>query len=44
MTINSLLDRIEVEGEGEPLVSKVTNLALEFGFVTPYTEKPAVKD
>jgi PGF-CTERM motif len=36
-TINSLLDRIEVEGESEPLVSEVTNLALEFGFVTSYT-------
>lgn len=36
-TINSLLDRIEVEGENEALVSEVTGLALEFGFVTPYT-------
>jgi uncharacterized protein YegL len=36
-TINSLLDRIEVEGENETLVSEVTGLALEFGFVTPYT-------
>lgn len=33
----SLLDRIEVEGENEALVSEVTGLALEFGFVTPYT-------
>ncbi|WP_440945209.1 VIT domain-containing protein [Methanosarcina sp. T3] len=36
-TINSLLDRIEVEGENETLVSEITGLALEFGFVTPYT-------
>ncbi|MHC1755018.1 MAG: VIT domain-containing protein [Methanosarcina sp.] len=36
-TINSLLDRIEVEGENEALVSEITGLALEFGFVTPYT-------
>ena len=35
--INSLLERIEVEGEGEPLVSEVTDLAPEFGFVTPFT-------
>lgn len=35
--INSLLERIEVEGEGEPLVSEVTYFALEFGFVTPCT-------
>ncbi|KKH95957.1 hypothetical protein EO95_17575 [Methanosarcina sp. 1.H.T.1A.1] len=36
-TIESLLDRIEVEGENEPLVSAVTDLALEYKFVTPYT-------
>ena len=36
-TIESLLDRIEVEGETESLVSAVTDLALEFEFVTPYT-------
>jgi len=36
-TIESLLDRIEVEGENEPLVAAVTDLALEFEFVTPYT-------
>ncbi|AAM04817.1 TPA: PGF-CTERM sorting domain-containing protein [Methanosarcina acetivorans] len=36
-TINSLLDRIEVEGKNEALVSEVTGLALEFGSVTPYT-------
>jgi len=36
-TIESLLDRIEVEGESEPLVSAITDLALEFEFVTPYT-------
>lgn len=36
-TIESLLDRIEVEGESESLVSAVTELALEFEFVTPYT-------
>ena len=36
-TIEALMDRIEVEGETEELVSEVTSLALEFGFVTPYT-------
>ncbi|MFY1111362.1 MAG: VIT domain-containing protein [Methanosarcinaceae archaeon] len=36
-TIETLMDRIEVEGETEELVSEVTALALEFGFVTPYT-------
>ncbi len=36
-TIEALMDRIEVEGESEELVSEVTALALEFGFVTPYT-------
>ncbi|MCC4771415.1 hypothetical protein FXV91_14965 [Methanosarcina sp. DH2] len=36
-TIESLLDRIEVEGKNEHIVSAVTNLALEFEFVTPYT-------
>lgn len=36
-TIESLLDRIEVEGETEPLVAEITDLALEFDFVTPYT-------
>ena len=35
--IETLMDRIEVEGETEELVSEVTALALEFGFVTPYT-------
>ena len=36
-TIEALMDRIEVEGETEEFVSEVTSLALEFGFVTPYT-------
>ncbi len=36
-TINDLLDRIEVEGETDELVTSVTNLSLEFEFVTPYT-------
>ena len=36
-TINDLLERIEVEGESEELVAQVTDLSLEFGFVTPYT-------
>ncbi|WP_135604769.1 VIT domain-containing protein [Methanococcoides sp. NM1] len=36
-TINDLMNRIEVEGETEELVSSVTDLSLEFGFVTPYT-------
>jgi len=36
-TIEALMDRIEVEGENEELVSEVTNLSMEFGFVTPYT-------
>ncbi|HII01738.1 TPA: VWA domain-containing protein [Methanosarcinaceae archaeon] len=36
-TIETLMDRIEVEGETEELVSEVTDLALEFEFVTPYT-------
>ncbi len=36
-TINDLLDRIEVEGENEELVTTVIDLSLEFGFVTPYT-------
>ncbi|WMW22871.1 VWA domain-containing protein [Methanolobus mangrovi] len=36
-TINDLLDRIEVEGETDDLVTAVTDLSLEFEFVTPYT-------
>jgi hypothetical protein len=31
------LDRMKVEGETDELVSEVTNLSLEYGFVTPYT-------
>ncbi|MCQ1535796.1 VWA domain-containing protein [Methanosarcina sp. KYL-1] len=36
-TIENLMDRIEVEGESENLTAEITDLALEFGFVTPYT-------
>ncbi|WP_342304891.1 VIT and VWA domain-containing protein [Methanolobus sp. ZRKC5] len=36
-TINDLLDRIKVEGETDELVASVTDLSLEFEFVTPYT-------
>lgn len=36
-TIRDMLDMIDVEGENETLESEVTNLSLEFGFVTPYT-------
>lgn len=36
-TINDLLDRIEVEGETDELVTSVTDLSLEFEFVTSYT-------
>jgi hypothetical protein len=31
------LDRMKVEGETSELVSEVTNLSLEYDFVTPYT-------
>ncbi len=36
-TIMNRLDRMKVEGETDVLVSEVTNLSLEYGFVTPYT-------
>ncbi len=36
-TIRKLMDRIDVEGETEPLKSGITKLSLEFKFVTPYT-------
>lgn len=36
-TIMNRLDRMKVEGETDELVSEVTNLSLEYGFVTPYT-------
>lgn len=32
-----LLDEIAISGENESLVENVTDLALEYGFVTPYT-------
>ncbi len=35
--IMSLLDEITINGENESLAENVTNLALEYGFVTPYT-------
>ena len=35
--IRKLMDRTAVEGETDPLVSEITDLSLEFGFVTPYT-------
>jgi PGF-CTERM protein len=31
------MDRMVVEGETDALVSEITDLSLEFGFVTPYT-------
>lgn len=36
-TIMNRLDRMKVEGETDALVAEVTNLSLEYGFVTPYT-------
>jgi len=36
-TIMNRLDRMKVEGETSELVSEVTNLSLEYDFVTPYT-------
>ncbi|MBP1909720.1 VIT domain-containing protein [Methanolobus bombayensis] len=36
-TIRNKLDMMKVEGETKELVSEVTNLSLEYGFVTPYT-------
>jgi uncharacterized protein YegL/DNA-binding transcriptional ArsR family regulator len=35
--IMDMLDEIAVNGENESLVENVTKLALEYGFVTPYT-------
>lgn len=35
--IMALLDEITINGENESLAENVTNLALEYGFVTPYT-------
>ena len=35
--IRKLMDRTAVEGETDPLVSEITDLSIEFGFVTPYT-------
>ena len=35
--IRELMDRMVVEGETNTLVSAITDLSLEFGFVTPYT-------
>jgi len=35
--IRRLMDRMVVEGETDALVSEITDLSLEFGFVTPYT-------
>ena len=36
-TIRDKLDMMKVEGETDELVSEVTALSLEYGFVTPYT-------
>ncbi len=35
--IRELMDRMVVEGETDAIVSEITDLSLEFGFVTPYT-------
>lgn len=35
--IRELMDRMVVEGDTDELVSEITDLSLEFGFVTPYT-------
>ena len=35
--IKKLMERIDVEGETDTLVSSVTSISLEFKFVTPYT-------
>jgi len=35
--IKNMMDRIDVEGETDTLVSEITNISLEFKFVTPYT-------
>lgn len=36
-TIMSKLDDMKVEGYNEDLVAEITNISLEYGFVTPYT-------
>jgi uncharacterized protein YegL len=36
-TIRNKLDMMKVEGETDELISEVTALSLEYGFVTPYT-------
>ena len=36
-TIRRLMDRTIVEGETDALVSEITEISIEFGFVTPYT-------
>ncbi len=35
--IKNLMDKIDIEGETDTLVSSVTSISLEFKFVTPYT-------
>ncbi len=35
--IKNLMDKIDVEGETDTLVSSVTSISLEYKFVTPYT-------
>jgi len=35
--IQELMDQMVIEGETDALVSEITDLSLEFGFVTPYT-------
>ncbi|MCX9084263.1 MAG: VIT domain-containing protein [Candidatus Methanoperedens sp.] len=35
--IKNMMDRIDVEGETDALVSSITSISLEFKFVTPYT-------
>jgi len=46
--IRELMDRMVVEGETDALVSEITDLSLEFGFVTPYTslfvEVPVIEE
>ncbi len=37
MVINELLDKIAVEGETSSLVENITSVAMQYGFVTPYT-------
>lgn len=35
--IKNLMDKIDIEGETDTLVSSITSISLEFKFVTPYT-------